>query len=137
MPLLACLPIFLSSPELQRTAPHPLLPTPIPSKPPNPQTLSAPQDYPAAGCDVRHPHDASVMTYRGHSVQHTLIRAYFSPAHTTGQRFIYTGSVGGGIHVYDVVSGQEVEGSPFRLHRKVGVAGGGGGGSRAGAPAGV
>ncbi|KAG2423726.1 hypothetical protein HXX76_015115 [Chlamydomonas incerta] len=77
------------------------------------------QEYPAAGRVVRHPHDSSLMTYRGHSVQHTLIRAYFSPAHTTGQRFIYTGSVEGGVHVYDVLTGQEVEGSPFRLHRKL------------------
>ncbi|PNH08963.1 LEC14B protein [Tetrabaena socialis] len=77
------------------------------------------QEYPAAHRIVRHPHDSSVQTYRGHSVQHTLIRAYFSPAHTTGQRFIYTGSVEGGVHVYDVVTGLEVEGSPLRLHRKL------------------
>ncbi len=47
-------------------------------------------DYPCTGYDVRHPHDASVMTYRGHTVHHTLIRAYFSPAATTGQRLIYS-----------------------------------------------
>lgn len=29
--------------------------------------------------------DSSLMTYRGHSVLHTLIRCYFSPMHTTGQ----------------------------------------------------
>lgn len=39
--------------------------------------------------------DTSVMTYRGHSVQKTLIRCRFSPPHTTGQRFIYTGCAGG------------------------------------------
>lgn len=37
------------------------------------------------------PDDASVMTYRGHRVKKTLIRAKFSPQETTGQRYIYTG----------------------------------------------
>lgn len=32
------------------------------------------QRYPGTGYDVRHPHDASLMTYRGHGVQYTLIR---------------------------------------------------------------
>jgi WD40 repeat protein len=36
------------------------------------------------------PGDSSVMTIRGHSVLHTLIRSRFSPDHT-GKRFIYTG----------------------------------------------
>ena len=41
---------------------------------------------------IRQDNDCSVLTMCGkHRVQHTLIRAYFSPAHTTGQRFIYTG----------------------------------------------
>lgn len=31
------------------------------------------------------------MTYRGHRVKKTLIRAKFSPQETTGQRYIYTG----------------------------------------------
>merc|ERR1719346_260598 len=35
--------------------------------------------------------DPSLMTYRGHSVFQTLIRCHFSPVHTTGQRYIYTG----------------------------------------------
>lgn len=37
------------------------------------------------------PNDVSIMTYRGHRVCKTLIRAKFSPQETTGQRFIYTG----------------------------------------------
>lgn len=37
------------------------------------------------------PDDASIMTYRGHRVKKTLIRAKFSPQETTGQRYIYTG----------------------------------------------
>lgn len=35
--------------------------------------------------------DSSIMTYRGHHVKKTLIRAKFSPQETTGQRYIYTG----------------------------------------------
>ena len=31
------------------------------------------------------------MTYRGHGVLHTLIRCRFSPTHSTGQQFIYSG----------------------------------------------
>ncbi|VDK72912.1 unnamed protein product [Anisakis simplex] len=38
--------------------------------------------------------DGSVMTLRGHSVLHTLIRAHFSPMHT-GQRYVYTGCARG------------------------------------------
>ena len=57
-------------------------------------------NYPGRGLDVRHPHDASVMTYHGHSVLRTLMRAYFSPAHSTGQRYIYTGSFDGSVVIY-------------------------------------
>lgn len=46
-----------------------------------------------------HPLDCSVMTYRGHSVLRTLIRCHFSPAETTGARYIYSGSADGRIHV--------------------------------------
>lgn len=35
--------------------------------------------------------DTSVISFRGHRVQKTLIRARFSPQSTTGQRYIYTG----------------------------------------------
>lgn len=34
------------------------------------------------------PNDISIMTYRGHRVAQTLIRAYFSPVSTTGQKCI-------------------------------------------------
>lgn len=40
---------------------------------------------------IKLPEDTSVMTYRGHKVKKTLIRAKFSPQETTGQRYIYTG----------------------------------------------
>ena len=39
--------------------------------------------------------DPSVRTYRGHSVAYTLIRCYFSPSFTTGQKYIITGSADG------------------------------------------
>lgn len=35
--------------------------------------------------------DTSIRTYRGHVVRQTLIRCYFSPSFSTGQRYIYTG----------------------------------------------
>lgn len=37
------------------------------------------------------------MTYRGHRVSKTLLRAKFSPLEQTGQRFIYTGCATGRI----------------------------------------
>lgn len=51
--------------------------------------------------------DDSVMTYSGrHETLQTLIRAYFSPSHTTGQRYIYTGSSSGTCVIYDVLTGE-------------------------------
>lgn len=41
--------------------------------------------------------------YRGHEVAQTLIRAYFSPAATTGQRYIYSGSADGAVCVWGVL----------------------------------
>ncbi|CAH1269756.1 DCAF11 [Branchiostoma lanceolatum] len=53
--------------------------------------------------------DTSLMTYRGHGVLHTLVRCRFSPVHTTGQRFIYSGCSTGSVVVYDVLTGKIVE----------------------------
>jgi len=50
--------------------------------------------------------DTSLMTYRGHSVLQTLIRCHFSPAFSTGQRYIYTGCAAGRVVIYDVLTGQ-------------------------------
>ncbi|KAG8837120.1 hypothetical protein FRB91_011162 [Serendipita sp. 411] len=47
-----------------------------------------------------HPHDCSVMSYRGHRVLRTLIRCNFSPAETTGSRYLYSGSSDGMIHIW-------------------------------------
>jgi len=52
--------------------------------------------------------DESVMSYRGHKVFQTLIRCRFSPAHSTGQRYIYTGSFDGSVYIYDVLTGKLV-----------------------------
>ncbi|GAA5944429.1 uncharacterized protein JCM15063_000952 [Sporobolomyces koalae] len=51
---------------------------------------------------LQHPHDTSVMTYRGHSVVSTLIRCHWSPVATTGQRYLYSGSADGKIHIYSL-----------------------------------
>ena len=58
------------------------------------------EQYPARHHVVKHPQDNSLMTYRGHQVLTTLIRAYFSPLHTTAQRFIYAGSADGSVYIY-------------------------------------
>ncbi|XP_037950826.1 DDB1- and CUL4-associated factor 11 [Teleopsis dalmanni] len=49
--------------------------------------------------------DVSLMTYRGHRVTKTLLRAKFSPLLQTGQRYIYTGCSTGRIIVYDLLTG--------------------------------
>ncbi|KAJ8311310.1 hypothetical protein KUTeg_011138 [Tegillarca granosa] len=54
------------------------------------------------------PGDSSLMTYIGHSIRHTLIRARFSPEFTTGQRYIYTGCATGNLVVYDLLTGKIV-----------------------------
>lgn len=53
--------------------------------------------------------DTSIITYRGHRVQKSLLRAKFSPALTTGQRYIYTGCGTGRLIIYDVLTGAMVE----------------------------
>ncbi|XP_073303734.1 LEC14B homolog [Primulina huaijiensis] len=65
-------------------------------------------EYPEQAKNLRHPDDLSLATYRGHSVLCTLIRCYFSPAYSTGQKYIYTGSTDGSVYIYDVVSGDQV-----------------------------
>jgi len=51
---------------------------------------------------VKHPNDVSVCTYTGHAVLQTLIRCHFSPATGTGQRYIYSGSADGRIHIWNL-----------------------------------
>ncbi|EYC42401.1 hypothetical protein Y032_0532g3037 [Ancylostoma ceylanicum] len=47
--------------------------------------------------------DTSVVTLRGHSVLHTLVRAKFSPSRT-GKRYIYTGCARGEVVIYDLLA---------------------------------
>lgn len=49
-----------------------------------------------------HPHDCSVVTYRGHKVLRTLIRCHFSPPSSTNSRYVYTGSYDGKVYVYNI-----------------------------------
>ena len=49
-----------------------------------------------------HPHDCSVVTYRGHSVHKTLIRCHFSPPGSTDSRYVYSGSEDGRVHIYNL-----------------------------------
>jgi WD repeat-containing protein 23 len=53
-----------------------------------------------------HKLDNSVMTFTGHTVLQTLIRCYFSPLETTGQRYLYSGSADGSIYIFDILSGE-------------------------------
>jgi len=66
-------------------------------------------EYPRTRKNVKHSNDQSLMTYRGHSVLCTLVRCYFSPSFSTGQKYIYTGSNDGSVYIYDVVSGNLVK----------------------------
>jgi len=55
-----------------------------------------------------HSLDQSLMTFEGHIVSGTLIRCHFSPSHGTGQRYVYTGSYDGKVHIFDTVSGEHI-----------------------------
>ena len=54
---------------------------------------------------MQHSRNHAVMTYRGHEVLQTLIRAYWSPAHSTAQRYLYTGDPNGHITIYGGLPG--------------------------------
>ncbi|GLU08299.1 hypothetical protein SLE2022_252190 [Rubroshorea leprosula] len=64
--------------------------------------------YPAGSRNLKHPNDLSLSTYKGHQVLRTLIRCYFSPSYSTGQKYIYTGSSDCRVYIYDLVSGELV-----------------------------
>lgn len=69
-------------------------------------------EYPAREFAIKHPMDNSLMTYRGHQVLQTLIRAYFSPVHSTAQRFIYAGSADGSIQIWGEIWGAGCPAAP-------------------------
>jgi len=62
------------------------------------------------------PGDSSVFTYTGHTVLNTLIRARFSPLHSTGNRYIYSGCSTGRYFVYDILTGEVI--SELKGHNK-------------------
>ncbi|KAF3765258.1 putative Tup1, general repressor of transcription [Cryphonectria parasitica EP155] len=49
-----------------------------------------------------HPDDNSVVTFRGHKVQGTLIRCHFSPPGSTDSRYVYSGSHDGKVYVWNM-----------------------------------
>ncbi|KAF2090133.1 WD40 repeat-like protein [Saccharata proteae CBS 121410] len=49
-----------------------------------------------------HPHDRSLVTFRGHSVLKTLIRCHFSPPGSTDSRYVYSGSYDGSVYVWNM-----------------------------------
>jgi len=49
-----------------------------------------------------HPHDNSLVTFRGHKVLRTLIRCHFSPPGSTNSRYVYTASSDGKVYVYNL-----------------------------------
>ncbi|KAI3583152.1 WD40-repeat-containing domain protein [Fusarium oxysporum f. sp. albedinis] len=49
-----------------------------------------------------HPHDNSLVTFRGHKVLRTLIRCHFSPPTSTNSRYVYSGSTDGKVYVWNM-----------------------------------
>ncbi|KAF1838815.1 WD40 repeat-like protein [Decorospora gaudefroyi] len=49
-----------------------------------------------------HPHDSSVVTFRGHKVLKTLIRCHFSPPGSTDSRYVYSGSYDGSVYIWNM-----------------------------------
>jgi WD repeat-containing protein 23 len=73
----------------------------------DPQSFLSPWDYRGDPKELRrkrHPHDSSVVTFRGHAVSRTLIRAHFSPPGSTDGQFIYSGSQDGKVYVWNLDS---------------------------------
>jgi len=50
----------------------------------------------------KHPDDNSLVTFRGHRVQRTLIRCHFSPPGSTDSRYVYSGSYDGKVYVWNM-----------------------------------
>ncbi|KAM0209794.1 hypothetical protein ACHAQI_006258 [Fusarium lateritium] len=49
-----------------------------------------------------HPHDNSLVTFRGHKVLRTLIRCHFSPPASTNSRYVYSGSTDGKVYIWNM-----------------------------------
>lgn len=72
----------------------------------NPQDYTTNFDYRFSPYDteehIPHPHDCSLVTFRGHRVLKTLIRCHFSPQSSTDGRYIYSGSHDGRVYVWNL-----------------------------------
>ncbi|KAI4865220.1 WD40 repeat-like protein [Hypoxylon rubiginosum] len=81
-----------------------------------------------------HPHDNSLVTFRGHKVLRTLIRCHFSPPGSTDSRYVYTGSHDGKVYVYNmdatIASVIDVKKTTTEGNPRGGSSGGAGGGGR-------
>lgn len=73
---------------------------------PRQHTANADYDYRVEDYDMDnwfpHPDDNSVVTFRGHKVQGTLIRCHFSPPGSSDSRYVYSGSQDGKIYVWNM-----------------------------------
>ena len=49
-----------------------------------------------------HPHDCSLVTFRGHRVLRTLIRCHFSPQGSSDGRYVYSGSHDGKVFIWNL-----------------------------------
>ncbi|ACO62397.1 predicted protein, partial [Micromonas commoda] len=64
--------------------------------------------YPASEEKTTFRAKRALQTLRGHRVDQTLIRAYFSPRSTTGGRYVYSGSGDGAVCFWDLQTGELV-----------------------------
>ena len=71
--------------------------------------------FPRSAVGWSHGADASAVTFRGHEVLSTLVRARFSPLEATGGRFCYSGSSDGRVRVWDLATGELVRSLPAGL----------------------
>lgn len=72
----------------------------------DPQKYTTRFEYRMSEYDFRdwrpHPHDCSLVTFRGHAVLKTLIRCHFSPPGSTDSRYVYSGSYDGSVHIWNL-----------------------------------
>ena len=72
----------------------------------NPNLYTTSFDYRFMNFDEKdyepHPHDCSLVTFRGHRVLKTLIRCHFSPPGSTNSRYVYSGSEDGSVYIYNM-----------------------------------
>jgi len=72
----------------------------------DPQRFTTGFEYRMADYELRnwkkHPHDCSLVTFRGHSVLKTLIRCHFSPPGSTDSRYVYSGSYDGSVYIWNL-----------------------------------